>query len=588
MSKLTANICTAVLICLFAAIPLLIFFGTTGVLVDAGICAFIIFVLVVLEKKERKKTAWENEQIKREENQRRIVHQRDEKELQARFESERIEREKDEITYKDQESALKAIDETEENPSAEVVRESVLQETVARGKCFAKRAELTPLVADRIQKRFIAFDVETTGLSSTENRIIEIGAVSFLDGKVEKVFSSLVNSGVYVPASVTAINHITNAMLSDAPSEKELYPDLITFLGDALHGDVIMCAHNAKFDFDFLCNTLSRLGFDADIEYVDTLSIARKYLKGLNNYKQRTLEAYFDLANKSAHRAASDAENCGHILWNLLKCAMADIEKEKLRKEKARPTQEEFEVCAYIQKMIAEQGGDSTALSYYRNSTGYVDAMVYQFNLLRMKIAKKGNYLIMKKDCQLTDGLRCEPCTKTEGGADYVRVLFEAPFELSSLAKYLYRAYSDRCRYAQSLGMDHNESDTLSYALPEENISCLLEAAQAREKSRKEAEKEREYALQAAIQKAEEKARAKAERAAKRESLESKPKKSVKRAVIQMDDEGNVIKEFASVTSAAKEVGVDLKGIRSAASGIQKHSGGFRWKYKEPLSPEDS
>lgn len=504
--------------------------------------------------------------------------EKQQKESLAKIEAER---KKKEMLEKHQLKSDGIEKDNTENPYSE-------QGTVARGMCYAKRAELTPLVADRIQKRFIAFDVETTGLSPTENRIIEIGAVSFLDGKVEKVFSSLVNSGVNVPASVTAINHITNAMLSNAPSEIELYPELITFLGDALHGDVIMCAHNAKFDFDFLCNTLSRLGYDADIEYVDTLIIARKYANGLNNYKQRTLEAYFGLANKSAHRAAADAENCGYILWNLLKRAMADIEKERLRNEQARPTQEEFEVCAYIQRMIADQGGDPTALRYHRTITGYVDARVYQLNFLRMKIAKKGNYLIMKKDCHLTDSLCCEPCTKTEGGAGYVRVFFDAPFEISPLAKYLYRAYSDCCKYAQSWGMDHTESDTLSYALPEEDVSCLLEAAQTREKARKEAVKEREYALQAAMQKAEEKARAKAERAAEREFLKSKPKKSAGRAVIQMDDEGNVIKEFESVTSAAKEVGVDVKGIRSAASGIQKHSGGFRWKYKEPLSPEDT
>lgn len=562
-------------ICLL--IPLLIawaIWGVWGVLLavfPAGLIAGIAQNIVehICKKKEAERKAAFERQKEAEKKQR---------ELQAKIEAERKKKEMLENHQLKSEGMEK---EKTGNPYAE-------QGTVARGMCYAKRAELTPLVADRIQKRFIAFDVETTGLSPTEDRIIEIGAVSFLDGKVENVFSSLVNSGVYIPASVTAINHITNAMLADAPSEKELYPDLIMFLGDALHGDVIMCAHNAKFDFDFLCNTLSRLGYDADIEYVDTLSIARKHLKGLNNYKQRTLEAYFDLANKSAHRAASDAENCGYILWNLVKCAMAYIEKERLRQEQAKPTPEELEVCAYIQSMIADQGGDPTTLRYYRNSTGYVDATVYQFNFLRMKIAKKGNYLIMKKDCQLTDSLHCEPCTKTEGGADYVRVFFNAPFELYSLAEYLYRTYLDRCKDAQRWGMDHTESDTLSYALTEENVSCLLEAAQAREKARQEAVKDREYALQAAMQKAEEKARAKAERVAARELQESKPKKSGRRAVIQMDDEGNVIKEFESVTIAAKEAGVDAKGIRSAASGIQKHSGGFRWKYKEPLPPEDS
>lgn len=189
------------------------------------------------------------------------------------------------------------------------------------GAAFSKRIELTPQINTHIRENFIAFDVETTGLSPTSDRIVELGAVIFSNGMVQKTFSSLVNPGVFIPASASAVNHITNAMLASAPSEQELYPQLMDFLGGALSGNIIMCAHNAKFDFSFLCNTLSRLGFQASFHYVDTLSLSRKYLRGLTNYKQNTIEAYFGLTNSAAHRAASDAENCGHILCCLLDAA---------------------------------------------------------------------------------------------------------------------------------------------------------------------------------------------------------------------------------------------------------------------------
>ena len=143
----------------------------------------------------------------------------------------------------------------------------------------------------------------------------------FLNGTVHKVFSSLINPGVPINHAASAVNHITNAMLATAPSEKEIYPQLIEFLGEAACGKIVMCAHNATFDFSFLCNTLSRLGFNANIEYVDTLSLSRKYLHGLDNYKQNTIENYFGLVNSSSHRAACDAENCGHILLRLLDVA---------------------------------------------------------------------------------------------------------------------------------------------------------------------------------------------------------------------------------------------------------------------------
>lgn len=122
-----------------------------------------------------------------------------------------------------------------------------------------------------LQNRFIAFDVETTGLNASSDRIIELGAVIFENGIPMKAFSSLVNPGIAVPAA-TAINHITNAMVKNAPDEEIVYPEFLEFLGDAVCGNTIMCAHNARFDFDFLGNTLSRLGFDAELKYIDTLA----------------------------------------------------------------------------------------------------------------------------------------------------------------------------------------------------------------------------------------------------------------------------------------------------------------------------
>ena len=47
-----------------------------------------------------------------------------------------------------------------------------------------------------------------------------------------------------------------------------------------------------------------------------------------------------------------------------------------------------------------------------------------------------------------------------------------------------------------------------------------------------------------------------------------------------MDDDGNIIKEYASLSDAIKETGINSKSIRDAATGKQKHAGGYCWKYK--------
>lgn len=200
------------------------------------------------------------------------------------------------------------------------------------GKAHAVSCKVDSDIAESLHKRFVAFDVETTGLSPMSDRIVEIGAVLFEDGKPVSSFSTLVNPQIPIPDSASAVNHITNDMLAAAPVEDEVYPGLTEFLGDALEGKTFVCAHNARFDMGFLCNTLSRLGFDAAIRYVDTLSLSRKYINGLTNYKQCTVEQYFGLTNTEAHRAASDAEICGKILCGLLVRIDSALAEQKKRR----------------------------------------------------------------------------------------------------------------------------------------------------------------------------------------------------------------------------------------------------------------
>lgn len=171
---------------------------------------------------------------------------------------------------------------------------------------------------EKLKSRYIAFDTETTGLNPRMDRIIELGAVLFENGKCVKRFQTLVNPGVVIPARVTAVNNITNSMIKDAPTEEVVYSELADFLKDAYNEQTIICAHNARFDMSFLSETLMRLGYNANINYIDTLALSKQKIKGLYNYKQDTVAHYFDIVNEQAHRAASDAETCGKILWNLI------------------------------------------------------------------------------------------------------------------------------------------------------------------------------------------------------------------------------------------------------------------------------
>lgn len=348
----------------------------------------------------------------------------------------------------------------------------------------AKRIELDDQSTGKLKVRFIAFDVETTGLSPNQDRIVEIGAVSFREGKVDKTFSSLVNPRIPMPTAATSVNHITDDMLADAPNEEEAYPKFLEFLGDALCGETIICAHNAQFDLSFLCNTLSRLGIEADFEYIDTLALARKHLHGLENYKQGTIEAYFGLSNPAAHRAVSDAETCGQILLRLMDAASEAIEQEAKEREKARPTAQELEVCAYIQDILVKKGGDVRLLRFKRGSGGYVTGYCL-YSFVKFKFAKKGKYILVESNCTGLDGLKTEPCTKSEGNPEFLRVFFSGPSDLEPLTGYLYQCFTasydsmmDYISYGKSRRTEVENISRSMFALTENDVRNILNSAE--------------------------------------------------------------------------------------------------------------
>lgn len=331
-----------------------------------------------------------------------------------------------------------------ENQEIGQIQSLITCKSIKRGFVSTYKIQSHDDAIKSLKKRYIAFDVETTGLNPKEDRIIEVGAVLFENGEITKRYGTLIDVGVLIPSAATAINHITNDMVKGAPKEEEVYSSLVQFLGDAMDGQIILCAHNAKFDMGFLSETLMRLGYDGEICYVDTLDLSRKLVKGLQNYKQDTVASHFGIINEQVHRAFSDAEVCGKILWALLE--LKDEEQEQRRQyiEKSKLSDEEREVCAYIQDIILKNGDDTELLGFIKNSSNYVDVR-YVYSILKFKFGKKRKYIIVEKNALKNLDFDSESCTLSEGGVDYSRVYFDSPFELDPLSAYIFEAYK-KCR----------------------------------------------------------------------------------------------------------------------------------------------
>jgi DNA polymerase III epsilon subunit family exonuclease len=341
-------------------------------------------------------------------------------------------------------------------------------------------------VLEKIKKRYIAFDVETTGLNPYSDRIIEVGAVLFENGEITASYGTLINPKVSVPQSATTVNQITNDMIKTAPIEIDVYQDLVQFLGDALDNETAICAHNAKFDMDFLSQTLIRMGYKGAIGYIDTLSLSRKLVKGLENHKQNTIALHFGINNDNSHRAVSDAAVCGKILWELIKLEIEECEQVRLQIEKSKPTNEELEVCAYIQDILLRNGGDAEWLRFSKNSGNYVD-VTYCYSMFKFKSSKNGKYIIVEQNAIKNFKLATELCTESEGGTKNIRVYFNNPFDLEPLKDYFLKVYK-HCRkstfdyigYGSHRKQRVLESISTRVALTLNEVESLLQSAEQR------------------------------------------------------------------------------------------------------------
>ena len=276
-------------------------------------------------------------------------------------------------------------------------------------------------------------------------------------------------------------------MIEMAPSESEVYSGLVDFLGDALEEKTPICAHNANFDMKFLSETLTRLGYSARINYVDTLSLSKKLVKGLVNYKQDTVAAHFNVRNNEAHRALSDAEVCGGIFFNLLELAEKEKEENKIAMEKNKPSEEELEVCAFIQHLIEMRSGDTKLIGFYKNSNGYVDIR-YLYTVIKFKYSKKGRYIIVEKGLDCVDEFLTAPCPMTEGGADYIRLYFNSPLDLEVVGDYIFEQYKATYKSARMYleydsrhMIEYQNSACMSNALSPERVKEILSSVRSKE-----------------------------------------------------------------------------------------------------------
>ncbi|MDD6188930.1 MAG: PolC-type DNA polymerase III [Clostridiales bacterium] len=165
-----------------------------------------------------------------------------------------------------------------------------------------------------LEGEFVAFDLETTGLSPENDRITEIGAVIMKDGKETDRFQTFVDPGRSIPYEVTKLTGIRDSDVKGAPSEAEAVGEFMKFVG----GRPVV-AHNADFDTAFIANACGRMGIEYDLTSLDTLVLAQNLLPELKKFTLDSVANYLSLPDFNHHRASDDALTCGLLLPHFFK-----------------------------------------------------------------------------------------------------------------------------------------------------------------------------------------------------------------------------------------------------------------------------
>lgn len=155
-----------------------------------------------------------------------------------------------------------------------------------------------------IPQKLAFVDIETTGVRSAYDRIIEIGIVVMEDNKVVKTYSTLINpDSSYLPPEITQITGITASELTNAPTFREVADEILEYLEDT-----VFVAHNVRFDYGFLKNEFKRLNKSFNRKHFCTVRLSRLLYPTLPRHNLDSLITNLNIPCERRHRALDDAQ----------------------------------------------------------------------------------------------------------------------------------------------------------------------------------------------------------------------------------------------------------------------------------------
>ncbi|MGI8419583.1 MAG: exonuclease domain-containing protein [Candidatus Levyibacteriota bacterium] len=176
-------------------------------------------------------------------------------------------------------------------------------------------------------------DIETTGMRSSSDRIIEIGILRVEDNKLTKSFKSLINPESYLPKEITSLTGITTKELEHAPTFRSVKDEIVDILQDCT-----FVAHNVRFDYAFLKHELLRENITYSAKHFCTVRLSRLLFPHWERHNLDAVIREVGLSCQNRHRAYDDAQVLYDFYMHLLDTLSQAQLEEALAKTMKKPS----------------------------------------------------------------------------------------------------------------------------------------------------------------------------------------------------------------------------------------------------------
>ncbi|TXD51020.1 MULTISPECIES: exonuclease domain-containing protein [unclassified Polaribacter] len=276
---------------------------------------------------------------------------------------------------------------------------------------------------------YTVVDIETTGNGYKGQKITEISIFVFDGKKVLDEYTTLINPEQNIPAFITNLTGITNAMVRNAPKFYEVAKKV-----EEITKDTIFVAHNVNFDYNIIHAEFKSLGFDFKRKKLCTVRLTRKIVPGLKSYSLGNICVDENIPINGRHRAKGDAEATTELFRRLI-----ERDDNFIINSFLNPRSRQATLPPLLDKIVVDNLPEKHGVYYFKNLAKEV-IYVGKANNIKQRVI---SHFYDKKKKEQNMCLETADISFTKTGSELLALLHE-----SAEIKHIYPKYNRAQRRA--------------------------------------------------------------------------------------------------------------------------------------------